>query len=149
MLEYINIPSTVDIIKNDDDLNSFYGCDKLKAITVHTDNKSYSSIDGVLFNKEQTILMAYPSSKSDQSYSIPEGVTQVYGHAFNNSYIKNLSICQSVEKIEGSSTYRFEKSSIMECENLQNIIVESSNEKFSSEYGVLYNKEKSTIASGL
>jgi hypothetical protein len=37
---------------------------------------TYSSVDGVLFNKSQTTLIQYPSGKSGH-YSIPDSVTSI------------------------------------------------------------------------
>lgn len=145
-LEYITIPSSVTEIQNDDGLNSFNGCEGLKSITVHPENQYYTSLDGVLYNKDATVLIAYPSSKQDEKFSIPESVKQVYGHAFENNYIKELSISQYTNKMEGDYwKSHFNTFSILQCDNLQNIIVDSSNESFSSEDGILYNKDKSKL----
>lgn len=146
-LECINIPSTVSLIVNYNDLNSFYGCEGLESITVHSDNQYYSSIDGVLYNKDGSILIAYPSSKQDKNFSIPATVEHVYGHAFDNQYIETLSISKYTNKMEGDDYWKshFNTFSILQCDNLQNIIVDSSNENFSSEDGILYSKDKSKL----
>ena len=67
-LNTISIPSTVEY---------FYASTSLSFafIDVATDNPFFSSIDGVLFNKSQTVLILYPSKKQDKSYIIPDGVT--------------------------------------------------------------------------
>jgi hypothetical protein len=43
---------------------AFYWCTGLNSIDVHASNMTYSSVDGVLFNKSQTTLIQYPSGKS-------------------------------------------------------------------------------------
>jgi hypothetical protein len=60
---------------------SFAGCHNLTAITVSEQNPWYSSVDGVLFNKNQTMLCAYPGGKSS-SYTIPQTVTSIGTGAF-------------------------------------------------------------------
>jgi hypothetical protein len=57
----------------------FAGCGSLTAITVSTNNPAYSSVDGVLFNKNQTTLLQYPQSKNTTmtSYAVPNGVTNI------------------------------------------------------------------------
>jgi BspA type Leucine rich repeat region (6 copies) len=60
---------------------AFYGCTSLKAITVDANNSVYSSVDGVLFNKSQTMLIQYPAGKAG-SYAIPSGVTDIGSDAF-------------------------------------------------------------------
>ena len=44
---------------------TFDGCLNLKAINVSEDNKSYSSYDGVLYNKDKTILIRCPQGKKE------------------------------------------------------------------------------------
>lgn len=39
---------------------SFYNCSELKSINVSNNNTAYSSIDGILYNKEQTRLVKVP-----------------------------------------------------------------------------------------
>ncbi|HIV68237.1 MAG TPA: leucine-rich repeat protein, partial [Candidatus Butyricicoccus stercorigallinarum] len=45
-------------------INAFGLCSSLTEITVDTDNAAYSSLEGVLFNKDQTTLVQYPGGKS-------------------------------------------------------------------------------------
>jgi hypothetical protein len=55
-------------------LGAFAGCVSLAAIGVDPLNSVYSSVDGVLFNKAQTLLIRYPPAKTGK-YWIPSGVT--------------------------------------------------------------------------
>jgi hypothetical protein len=54
----------------------------LTCITVNAGNTVYKSIDGVLYNKEGTILIAYPAGKTATSFTIPNGVTTIGDSAF-------------------------------------------------------------------
>ena len=78
-LTSITIPGSVTSI----DDNAFYVCRKLNQINVDTANTAYSSVNGVLFNKEKTKLIRYPIGKADTSYSIPDGVTSIGDDAFS------------------------------------------------------------------
>ncbi len=60
---------------------AFNYCHNLLQITVDDDNMTYSSADGVLFNKDQSTLIACPGGKSG-SYIIPQGVTTIEEEAF-------------------------------------------------------------------
>jgi hypothetical protein len=42
---------------------------------VSTENAVYSSLDGVLYNKDRTELLFYPIGKTDNSFAIPKTVT--------------------------------------------------------------------------
>lgn len=46
------------------------------------DNKSFTSVDDVLFSKDKTVLVAYPGGKAAESYSIPEGTQKIGIMAF-------------------------------------------------------------------
>ena len=73
----VAIPSSVSSFGH----GAFYGCTSLIAITAATSNAFYSSVDGVLFNKDQTTLVEWPEGKG-QTYSIPNGVTTIGESAF-------------------------------------------------------------------
>lgn len=60
--------------------NPFVGC-ALKRFDVSPDNPIYEQIDGVLFDKQQKMLVSYPSAR-EGPYAIPEGVTSIGGFAF-------------------------------------------------------------------
>ena len=71
---------------------SFYP--NLISINVTDGNPDYCSVDGVLFNADQTILHTYPQGKSDPSYNIPTSVTKIEDVAFyscNNLTSVNIS----------------------------------------------------------
>jgi choice-of-anchor C domain-containing protein len=76
-LTSVNIPAGVTSIG----AMVFVDCSGLTAITVDAANASYSSLDGVLFNKALTVLSVYPSGKAG-AYTIPDGVTRINAYAF-------------------------------------------------------------------
>jgi hypothetical protein len=83
-LTSITIPSSVTSIGH----AAFWGCVGLTAITVDALNPAYSSLAGVLFNKNQTALNAYPGAKGG-TYTIPNSVTSVEDSAF--AYCRSLT----------------------------------------------------------
>ena len=95
--------------------NSFYECKKLQAINVNDDNTAYTSENGVLMNKNKTRINVYPSGKKESVYNVSSGVTKIDEYAFYN------------------------------CNNLQAINVNDDNTAYTSENGVLMNKNKTSI----
>jgi hypothetical protein len=73
----VTIPASVTSIG----ISAFQGCFSLTSINVNTSNTTYSSLDGVLFNKLQTTLVEFPPGKST-SYIIPDSVTTIGTNAF-------------------------------------------------------------------
>lgn len=101
-LTSIFIPSSVSIIENANgstDNKPFIGCSSLASIDVSVNNATYSSIDGVLYNKEKTKLLICPTKK--ERVIIPNSVTQIEGLAFAWCEELNfVSIPNSVINIE-------------------------------------------------
>ncbi|MBR5959287.1 MAG: leucine-rich repeat domain-containing protein [Salinivirgaceae bacterium] len=54
----------------------FASCSKLESISVNPNNSYYTSEDGVLYNKDKTVLINYPAGKAG-TYTIPESVTSI------------------------------------------------------------------------
>lgn len=78
-LKNVTIPSSVVDIKR----APFLECTGLTEITVEPENENYSSKDGVLFNKEKTMLITYPAGKSG-TYRIPDSVKDIKDCAFTS-----------------------------------------------------------------
>ena len=61
-------------------------------------------IDGVVFTKDQKILLAYPRNKANTKYIIPTGVVGIAENAFaGNSHLQEVVFSEEVEWIEGKA----------------------------------------------
>ena len=141
-LESITLPDSLlnnvalnlwDVTQN---VNSFYECYKLTSINVNSSNLIYSTEDGVLFDKAKTILFLCPAGK-EGTYNVPDGVTDIADCAFLNSKLTNITIPDSVTDIRNTA--------FVVCDPLENINVDSNNSNYSSEDGVLFNKDKTVL----
>lgn len=62
---------------------AFQACADLQRIEVDEHNPAYTSVDGVLYDKEEKILYAYPNALAENentlksSYSVPDGVETI------------------------------------------------------------------------
>lgn len=84
----------------------FNGCDKLKSITVDSENPAFVSDEsGVLFNKDMTTLIKYPTGNSRTSYIIPDGVTSIGNHSFYECALTSVTIPASVTSIDDYAFY--------------------------------------------
>ena len=98
LLEKINIPSTVKTIGK----GAFTACLSLTSFDVSSSNPNFASVDGVLFSKDLTSLIAYPSAKDVKEYTIPSTVTKLAFRCFNyvsNNPYEEVYECFSVEKV--------------------------------------------------
>ena len=107
----IEIPESVTYIGE----NTFLKCSNLETINVDENNKNYMSENGILFNKERTILLKYPANKKDiDEYRIPESVTSIGERAFEEcSILTSINIPKNITTIE---SYTFSG-----CSSLTNI----------------------------
>ena len=156
-LTNVTIPNSVTSIGH----AAFYGCTSLTSINVAEGNASYSSDDGVLFNKEKTKLIAYPGGKIASSYAIPNGVTSIGDGAFRGcTGLTSIEIPNSVTSIAQSaffgctgltsitipnSVVNIGDYAFYGCTSLASIEVSEDNKRFSSEDGVLFNKNKTRL----
>ncbi len=95
-LKEIYIPSKLSSIGSE-----FSYCTQgLENIYVSEDNPNFSTDDGILFNKDKTLLIAYPAAKTGESYVIPDGVQEVANYAFAyQQYIQNITIPAQVASL--------------------------------------------------
>ena len=99
--------------------SAFHDCWKLESINVSADNKTYSSENGVLFNKNKTELLMYPAAKTNTSYTVPSSVVNISEAAFVEcDNLKEIVLPEGVENIG--------KSAFSRCLNLENITLPKS-----------------------
>jgi len=115
-LTSILIPRSVTSIGD----RAFRGCTGLTAIEVDTLNPNYSSLNGVLFDKDRSFLIQYPAEKLGP-YTVPNTVTSINSISWHvdwhestlegqgafegNSKLTTISIPDSVTSI-GGGTFR-------------------------------------------
>ena len=98
-LASVAIPSSVISIGQD----AFAYCTSLAAITVNAANATYSSANGLLFNKTRTLLILCPGGKTG-SYTIPSGVTSIEPYAFDRcTSLSGVTIPSSVNSIANNA----------------------------------------------
>ena len=74
----VTIPGSVTSIGS----MAFTDCDALKQIEVSSNNPSYTSYDGCLYNKAKTELISCPPGNGKTSIDVPDGVTSIAEYAF-------------------------------------------------------------------
>ena len=97
----ITIPKSIRSMDPDHDAaiyaNPFRECKSLKWIEVEEGCPLFSSVDGVLFAENKTMLLGYPIASSKETYTVPEGVTNIRSGAFyHNKYLRKLVIPDGV-----------------------------------------------------
>jgi hypothetical protein len=152
-LASINIPLSVTGIGP----LAFAYCSKLAAITVDAGNPAYSSLNGVLYNKDKTLLICYPAGKAGREPAIPPTVTTIGGGAFVGcDNLQEITFPPSVTTIESraletclnlatinipASAVNIAEGFISEhCTSIETITVAEGNPSYVVSGGVLFNK---------
>lgn len=87
------------------DGSAFEGCYELTSIEVEADNANYSSMDGVLYNKNKTELVCFPCGKTG-TITVPDGVVTIGTSAFNGcSGLSGITLPESVTTISDWAFY--------------------------------------------
>lgn len=111
-----NIPASVKIIED----GVFAGCRNITSFTVDSGNESYTTIEGVLYNKKDKSLIAFPTNikqyfqsraYSKNIFNIPEGIVSLAPYSFYDVNRTNaiIAIPRSLKMI---GDYAFEYSSV-------------------------------------
>lgn len=102
----VDIPSSVTSIGT----AVFSGCSKLESIQVNANNSNYASLDGILYNKQKTAIIAIPKAIKG-TVAIPNGVVSISSNAFAD--------CTGISKIEiPSSVNSIGEDAFSGCDNL-------------------------------
>ncbi len=153
----IYLPSSIKEI-GDCAFSGYFG---ITDIEVDSNNKNYIVKDNILFSKDMTELVWYSRENTNDWYSIPDGVTVTNAGAFLgcrslNSitlpntmkviedkafmgmiFLESLTIPDSVSEI-GDSVFFY-------CNSLTNVNVSKNNKYFTSDHGILFDKEMTEV----
>ena len=96
--------------------DTFSNCSNLTTIEVSGENMNYTDRNGVLFNKEITLLHSYPAGKTSANYIIPDGVTSIGNNAFDS--------CTSLTSITiGNDVTLIGRYAFIDCTSLTSITI--------------------------
>ena len=135
------------------------GCNdnSLESYIVGEGNENYSTIDGVLFDKEATLQVAYPKSKAGENYDMVSSVTKLQSSSFG--YNRNLKTIKLSENLETIGVYSFNSlnlatlhipASVQEIAELgldstNSVTVDPENPNFVVSEGNLFNPDMTTL----
>ena len=93
--------------------------DTLQSVTVASDNTYLLAENGVIFNKDKTVLLWYPCGKQDASYTVPVSVTKLEEDSFTKvAALTSVTLPDGLKRIEDYVFYQ--------CPNLTTLVLPSS-----------------------
>ncbi|MDD6146084.1 MAG: leucine-rich repeat domain-containing protein [Oscillospiraceae bacterium] len=97
-LKTVVIPGSVKKI----DVGAFMVCPTLERITVDANNMYYSSDEnGVLYDKDKTVLIQYPIGNKRMEFKMPDSVTKIDYYAFAGGiYLEKLQFSKNLQRME-------------------------------------------------
>jgi len=131
-LTSVELPTSVTSIG----VQAFSHCNRLQAVNVDPGNGTYSSLNGVLFDLAQDVLLYYPSGLPG-GYSIPSGVISIGANAFDFASVTSLALPATLASVGPLPFF--------DCASLLSITVDPANPTYSSLNGVLFDKTQATL----
>lgn len=105
----VDIPSSVTFIGS----TAFSGCAKLGSIRIDANNTYYTSVDGILYNKQKTEIILIPKAIGG-AVAIPNGVRTISSNSFSD--------CIGLTSVEiPSSVTTIGKDAFSGCDNLTGV----------------------------
>ena len=87
-LTRITIPDGVNVLET----NAFKGCSALESFRLTDGNDSFCSVDGVLYDKEQRVLIKYPEGKKNDTLTISADITCLEDIELNCQYLTEINV---------------------------------------------------------
>ena len=93
---------------------AFGNCSSLTSFNVYSTNKDYVGLNGIIFTKDTTEVVAYPAAKATAAFTVTKDIVKtIHPYAFSGAYkLKSINL----HKIETIGEYAFE-----ECEGLTQV----------------------------
>ena len=132
----------------------------LEHIDVAEENAYFKSIDGVLYTKDGSAVVAYPIGRAETEYIIPEQCVAIYSYAFAESNLENVTLpenmyeigyaafehCDRLQEIHiPKGVYYIAPGAFLNCGSLVEISVDKHNLYYSDVEGVLFNAVQDTL----
>ena len=119
--------------------SALLGCLRISKVKVEKGNNHYCSRDGILYTKDMSRFIFSPTEIKGEKgiITIPEGVVSISEGAF--FWCDNITRITVPESVTSIGDYSFD------CGNLVAIDVSNNNRFFSSDDGILFNKDKTEI----
>ena len=131
----------------------------LETIKVAEDNPAYVVSDGVLFSRDMTALLRYPTLRPGRSYVIPETVTSLWPKAFFRTqeleevtlssgiqnYWDSFWDCPKLKKIDLNMLPFIGGSNVSWCDALETVTVAEDNPNINAVDGVLFSEDGSVL----
>ncbi len=138
----------------------YWSNNSMEYIEVSDSNSTYSSENGVLYNKAKSSVLCYPSQKKESAFLVPDSVKSINLYAFRFcEYLEYVDLNEIEELNEGSfwNCYKIKTIIIpaslksisgqpfVGCKALSGFIVDQGNKSFTTRDGILFSSDMRTM----
>lgn len=88
----VTLPETLETVQD----SCFFGCSSLENIAVEEGNDVFAVTDGVLFSEDGRDLILYPPASTETSYTVPDGVVEIWSSAFAQTSLTSVTFPDSL-----------------------------------------------------
>lgn len=159
-IKTLNLNMVSDLGSDSTGYTTLEGTWSLETITVSEDNPGLTVCDGVLFNKDMTKLLLYPTLRPGTKYEIPDGVSQIWQRAFYmtqeieevtlsddiSSYSYSFFKCPSLKILNLNMLADINGTNFSRCYAITTVTVSENNPNLAVRRGVLFSKDAETNA---
>lgn len=92
----VTLPKTLEVIND----SCFFGCTSLQEFIVEDGNTKFTSQDGILFSADGKYLICYPIGNEATSYTVPDGVVEIWSSAFAKTNLTSVTFPDSLLYID-------------------------------------------------
>lgn len=96
---------SVGLKRGEGEYTVFSGCNYLVNIEVSAANEYYCSKNGVLFNKDKSVLIKYPVQKTGATYTLPTSVSAIASMAFKDNSALSYVVIESEISVIGLEAF--------------------------------------------
>ena len=127
------------------------GYTPIESISVNSLNTNYSSSNGVLFNKNKTVLLYYPFRKTGDYYTVPDSVTEISASAFSsNRFLKGIILDKNLTTVKEKAFYNTASLEFIDFGNNTTVTLPKNQQTITSATNgkkiILYGESPSTAA---
>lgn len=98
----MKIPSQTKILHPE----AWYGCLLMQSASVCPSNPEYMDEEGVIYSKDSTVLVYYPSNKTDSVYMMPQSVSHLRSYAFSEAaFLRDIQLSENLKAIPRYAFY--------------------------------------------
>lgn len=105
-LKNVSLPASTCVINN----SAFAGCKSLERVDISPDNSKFASVDGIVYSKDLSKIVLYPSAHPQDCYTIPNSVNHLRSGLFYN--------CINLRDIHIHDYVSLESKTFLNCSSL-------------------------------